>query len=185
MTPFFAGLKRFTSRTELPVQVAAVCYRWNGSSVEFLLVKTTSGKWTFPKGRVNPSFSAAENAAREAWEEAGVRGRIAESHLDSYLDTKRGQGGSPDAREFRVITYLLEVFSTVSPEEDGRYPTWYSAHEAKRRLAEGRAPAYARPITRIVDSALDYLIRSHRRRLSALSRAQGRRLARPDNQLSV
>ena len=35
----------------LPLQVAAVCYRRRGPSVEFLLVNTNGGgKWTFPKG---------------------------------------------------------------------------------------------------------------------------------------
>jgi 8-oxo-dGTP pyrophosphatase MutT (NUDIX family) len=85
---FFAGLARLATGTELPVQVAAVCYRLSGSSVEFLLVNTSSGKWTFPKGRLCPALSPSESAAREAWEEAGVHGRIEETHFAHYLDTK-------------------------------------------------------------------------------------------------
>ena len=61
-----------------PVQVAAVCYRHTAFSLEFLLVNTSAGKWTFPKGRLSPWLSACEAAAREALEEAGARGEIDE-----------------------------------------------------------------------------------------------------------
>ena len=38
----------------LPLQVAAVCYRRRGPSIEFLLVNTNGGnKWTFPKAILN------------------------------------------------------------------------------------------------------------------------------------
>src|SRR5262249_28621308 len=171
MARIFARLARLTPRTDLPIQVAAVCYRRSESSVEFLLVKTSAGKWTFPKGRLNPSMSASESAAREAWEEAGARGRIAERHFGSYLDTKRALGHDPHSREVRIITYLLEVYSTVEPEENGRYPTWYGAREAKRRLAEGRTSAYAKPIAKIVDSALERLTKTQVRRSAVLGRA--------------
>lgn len=177
MARIFAGLARLSLRSDLPVQAAAVCYRRSGSSVEFLLVKTSSGKWTFPKGRLNPGMSGSESAACEAWEEAGARGRIAEKHFDSYLDTKRALGHDPGTREVRIFAYLLEVYSTVEPEEYGRYPTWYGVREARKRLAEGRAPEYAKPIAKIVDSALECLSKPPRRRTAILGRAAGRRLA--------
>ncbi len=177
MRRFSAGFEGLRSKTELPVQVAAVCFRWNISSVEFLLVKTSSGKWTFPKGRLNPGMSASESAAQEAWEEAGASGRIAESHFASYLDTKRAWGHTAAACEVQIVAYLLEVCSTVTPEEDGRCPTWYSAREAKRRLAEGRALSYANTIVKIVDSALECLNKREARPSPILGRHQTRRLA--------
>ena len=75
--------RRFSSWA--PVQVAAVCYRRTAFSLEFLLVNTSAGKWTFPKGRLCPWLSASESAAREALEEAGVRGRIQESAFPNIL----------------------------------------------------------------------------------------------------
>jgi 8-oxo-dGTP pyrophosphatase MutT (NUDIX family) len=63
-----------------PSKVAAVCYRVNRErEVEFLLVRTARGRWTFPKGGVDGDATAAAAAAREAFEEAGVRGRIEQS----------------------------------------------------------------------------------------------------------
>src|SRR5438132_1564227 len=54
-------------------QVAAVCYRIRGSNIEFLLVQTRGGRWTFPKGGVEPALTHAQAAALEAYEEAGVQ----------------------------------------------------------------------------------------------------------------
>lgn len=177
MAHIFAGLARLSSRADLPVQAAAICYRQNGSSVEFLLVKTSSGKWTFPKGRLNPSMSASESAAREAWEEAGARGQIAKKHFGSYVDTKRTLGHDLGTSEVRILAYLLEVYSTVEPEESGRYPTWYEAREAKKRLAEGRAAIYGKLIAKIVDTALENMPRQQGKRSRVLTRAREQRLS--------
>ena len=177
MAQIFAGLARLASRADLPVQAAAVCYRQNRSSVEFLLVKTSSGKWTFPKGRLNPSMSASESAAREAWEEAGARGQIAEKHFASYIDTKRALGHDSRTREVRILTYLLEVYGTVAPEESGRCPTWYEARQAKKRLAEGRASIYGTLIANIVDAALENLAKQQRKQSRVMSRTREQRLA--------
>lgn len=176
MAQIFAGWARLTSRADLPVQAAAVCYRQNRSSVEFLLVKTSSGKWTFPKGRLNPSMSASESAAREAWEEAGARGQIAEKHFASYVDTKRALGHDSRTREVRILAYLLEVYGTVTPEESGRRPTWYEAREARKRLAEGRAGIYGKMIANIVDTALENLAKQQRKRSRLMAGARGERL---------
>lgn len=176
MARIFTGLARLASGIDLPVQAAAVCYRRSQSSVEFLLVKASSGKWTFPKGRLDPGISASESAAREAWEEAGARGRIAEKHFASYLDTKRALGHDARIREVRILAYLLEVYSTVVPEESGRHPTWYSAQEARKRLVEGRPSLYGKHIVKIVDAALENL-ETQGKRSKIVARARGRRLA--------
>src|SRR5258708_37376564 len=75
-----------------PMQGAAVCYRLRGALLEFLLVNTSAGKWTFPKGNIDDRLSLSEAAAREAPQEAGAKGRIEEIHFDCYLDTKRSLG---------------------------------------------------------------------------------------------
>jgi 8-oxo-dGTP pyrophosphatase MutT (NUDIX family) len=174
-----AGLARLALGGEIPVQVAAVCYRWNGHSVEFLLVNTSSGKWTFPKGRLNPSLSASESALREAWEEAGAKGRIEENHFGFYLDTKRTLGHDSRTREVRIAAYLFEVHTTVTPEESGRNPSWFSPQEAKKQLAEGRSPRYSKRILNIIDAAVDQLAAKGRKRSGLLLRAQVRRRLAP------
>jgi len=142
-----------TRRTVKPAQVAAICYRIRRASIEFLLVNTSAGKWTFPKGRLDPNLSASEAAAREALEEAGAIGRIEPSHFDFYLDTKRTFGEGYPSYEIRIGAYLLEVESVAAPEEADRNPTWFSPNEAKKRLSERRLPKYSNHLARIVDRA--------------------------------
>src|SRR6476660_1784817 len=72
-------------------QVAAVCYRVRGGVIEFLLVQTGKGRWIFPKGSVEPGLTHAQAAALEAFEEAGVHGRIEEASFTSYV-RRRGRG---------------------------------------------------------------------------------------------
>lgn len=65
-------------------QVAAVCYRAGTRGIEFLLVRTRGGRWIFPKGGVEPGLTQAQSAALEAFEEAGVHGRIEEMPFARY-----------------------------------------------------------------------------------------------------
>src|SRR5512135_46693 len=73
-------------------QVAAVCYRVGRKGVEFLLVETRGGRWTFPKGGAEPGLTHAQSAALEAFEEAGVHGRIEETAFTQYVRPKRAGG---------------------------------------------------------------------------------------------
>ncbi len=58
-------------------QVAAIPLRWTNGRPEVLLVTTRgTGRWTIPKGWPLADSLGAECAAREAFEEGGVRGRV-------------------------------------------------------------------------------------------------------------
>src|SRR6059058_1167396 len=73
-------------------QVAAVCYRIRGGGIEFLLVQTRGGRWTFPKGGVEPGLTHAQAAALEAYEEAGVHGRMEEEVSFTRYVRRKGSG---------------------------------------------------------------------------------------------
>ena len=172
--PFARRRTRPRSLRVPPSQSAAICYRRSEFSVEFLLVNTSSGKWTFPKGRIAPGLTEPETAAREAREEAGVRGRIANTCLAHYVDLKRTLGHDNASREIVIAAHLLEVRSLGAPEESGRNPTWFSPREAKYWLADRRALKYARELTRIVDLALQNIKSSHKARPARSRRSQSR-----------
>jgi 8-oxo-dGTP pyrophosphatase MutT (NUDIX family) len=148
-----------------PAKVAAVCYRQRGASIEFLLVNTDSGRWTFPKGTVEDHLGPRESAALEAIEEAGALGRISDEHFCVYLHAKRScrRGG---VKELEVAAFLMRVQELVKPSEAHRNPTWFSAREAKLRLANGRPARYQRELTRVVDHAVDVLCSRRRIKLS-------------------
>jgi len=149
---------RNSSLSALPLQTAAVCYRVRQSSVEFLLVNTNGGKkWTFPKGDPMPDLSHSQAAEREAWEEAGVRGRIEPRHFHLYIHSKGVFWKPPGVREFVVKAFLMEV-QTIGPSpEPMRNPTWFSADEARKILAKGREVKYARELQALVDRALEHI----------------------------
>ena len=52
-------------------QAAAICFRKLEGRIEYLLVKTTGGRWTFPKGKVENDEEMSFSAKREAFEEQG------------------------------------------------------------------------------------------------------------------
>ena len=148
-------------------QVAAVCYRRGDDGVEFLLVETRRRRWTFPKGSAEPGLTHAQAAALEAYEEAGVHGRIEEEPFTCYVRSKRGKhkaksspssspqaGSQKDDHEIFIDAHLCEVLRLSAPEEARRNPTWFSVAKAKRRLREDRAPAYGDELARVVDLAV-------------------------------
>jgi 8-oxo-dGTP pyrophosphatase MutT (NUDIX family) len=145
-------------RFALPLQVAAVCYRRRGQVIEFLLVNTNGGnKWTFPKGAPEHGISHSHAAEQEAWEEAGVRGRIDARHFHLYLHSKGVFWKPPGVREFVIKAFLMEVEGMEPGHEPERNPTWFSPEEAKKTLAKGREVKYAREMETVIDRAVEHL----------------------------
>jgi 8-oxo-dGTP pyrophosphatase MutT (NUDIX family) len=146
-------------------QVAAVCYRVRSGDLEFLLVQTRGGRWTFPKGNSESGLTHAQAAALEAFEEAGVHGRMEEDCFARYI-RKRGDMRRSAAVEISVNAHLCEVLRLDPPQESKRNPTWFSPEKAKRRLREDRTPEYGNELAYVVDRAVAR-IRRLRSRTSA------------------
>jgi 8-oxo-dGTP pyrophosphatase MutT (NUDIX family) len=142
-------------------QVAAVCYRMGRRGIEFLLVQTRGGRWIFPKGGVERGLTYAQSAALEAFEEAGVHGRMEEIPFARYYRRKadaaqssaRSSAGFPEP-ELAVAAHLCEVTRLEPPQESNRNPTWFSAQRAKQRLFKDRAPEFGAEFARVIDRAV-------------------------------
>jgi 8-oxo-dGTP pyrophosphatase MutT (NUDIX family) len=143
-------------------QVAAICYRLTKRGIKFLLVRTRGGRWTFPKGSVESGLTHAQAAALEAFEEAGVHGRIEEAAFARYVRVKPAYDRHSSEIEVIINAHLCEVARLSAPEEDGRNPTWLSAEKAKRRLRKERAEDYGDDLARIVDRAVARIQRIYR-----------------------
>ena len=140
----------------LPLQVAAICYRRRGAVVEFLLVNTNGGnKWTFPKGSPETHLSHSQAAEREAAEEAGAVGTIEPRHFHLYIHSKGVFWQPGGVQEFVVKAFLMEVHEMRRPDELQRHPTWFSAEEARLRLAKGHELKYAREQEAVIDRAME------------------------------
>ena len=131
--------------------VAAICYRSIKSSTEYLLVRTSSGRWTFPKGTVEQKEEKWSAAQREAHEEAGVIGVIAHEPLTEYLHAKKAW--EVKGQEAMVQAFLLEVKKTQVPEEKERNPTWFVFSAAEDALVQGRPIKYAEELRRVLREA--------------------------------
>jgi 8-oxo-dGTP pyrophosphatase MutT (NUDIX family) len=155
---------KFLRPSRLPKErqkVAAVCYRIRRRGIEFLLVQTRGGRWIFPKGGVESGLSHAQSAALEAFEEAGVHGRMEQIPFARYFRRKPRRETAEDTRpaarsshpELAVAVHLCEVSRLEPPQEVDRNPTWFSAEKAKQRLLEDRAPEFGAELARVVDRA--------------------------------
>src|SRR5579863_5183700 len=160
-------------------QVAAVCYRVRGRAIEFLLVQTRGGHWIFPKGSAEPGLTHAQAAALEAFEEAGVHGRMEEASFTRYIRRKGGRTRNPAragersaVKEIAIQAHLCEVSRLDPPQERNRNPTWFSADKARRRLREDRTPDFGAELARVVDRAVTRIRRLRSEAITTKDRPQ-------------
>lgn len=98
--------------------------------IEILLIKKRhSRNWGIPKGKLEPGLTLAENASKEAFEEAGVSGDTIGSAVGSYLDIKQSLDR---AILIEVSVFLLAVTAAAAdwPERAIRQVKWCSPEEA-------------------------------------------------------
>lgn len=119
------------------LQVGALCWRKAKSGLRILLITSRdTGRWVIPKGWPMRNRSEAGAAEREAFEEAGVKGRIDERAFDVFRYDKRLDNGRLLPCLVRV--YPLEVDSMLKryPETGQRKLKWFAAEKAARKVGE-------------------------------------------------
>ncbi len=120
----------------LQKQVAALPVRRNNGRTEVLLVTSRdTGRWIIPKGWQEKGLKGHECAAREAKEEAGVKGKIdpqAIGHF-SYIKTERSDRGAVD-----VTVFLLSVQKEYKRwrEYGQRERAWFAVDAAAENVQE-------------------------------------------------
>ena len=104
------------------VQYGALPYRFTPeAAMEILLVTTRQSRcWIVPKGWPIKGLKPAKSAAREAFEEAGVGGRIGGKSIGLLLD----ETGIRVSCEVRVFPLLVKRQSEVWPEREQRVVQW-------------------------------------------------------------
>jgi len=115
------------------VQFGALPYRLDlETGVEVLLVTSRRTKrWVIPKGWPIKRFKPARTAAREAYEEAGVRGRVAGRPLGHYVYQKRlEERAAPFWCEVQVFPLLVKRQLKKWPECRQRMVRWFPVPEA-------------------------------------------------------
>ncbi len=113
------------------VQAAALCMRESAAGPEVLLVQTGRRRhWITPKGWPMKDKTLAEAAVEEAWEEAGVRGRLHPEPVGAFTYTKLKKCGLPVQCRPQVYRIDVEALEDDYPEARKRLRRWFSLPEA-------------------------------------------------------
>ena len=66
-------------------QSGVIPYKIENNELKVLLITSRKGKkWKIPKGIVEPALSPSDSAAKEAFEEAGILGKVDKAEIGSY-----------------------------------------------------------------------------------------------------
>ena len=118
-------------------QYGALCWRMHRGKIEVLLITSRdTGRWVIPKGWPISGLTPADTAAREAWEEAGVEGDIADAGLGQF-------GYAKVLSPKKSIPCSVQVFGLRVAELKGKFPEhkvrrrkWFGLEKAARKVAE-------------------------------------------------
>jgi 8-oxo-dGTP pyrophosphatase MutT (NUDIX family) len=111
-------------------QAAVIPFRRKQEAIEICLMRNKGRKkWKIPKGFVDPGESPQQAALKEAWEEAGLHGRLVGDAIGSYKYEKWNL-------ELTVAVFLMEVRAMDDEWEESRFRerAWAPLDEAFARL---------------------------------------------------
>ena len=122
-----------STRTIVLVEQSGVIpYRIMDGKIEVMLITSSGSKrWVIPKGLIEPDMTPEDSAAKEAWEEAGVLGKVFPNLMGTYEYYKSGC-------TWQVDVFLLQVETVVEiwPEAYKRKRQWVSIPKAIKRVDE-------------------------------------------------
>ena len=121
-------------------------FRWNGPEI-LLITSRKKKRWIIPKGVIESHLSAQDSALMEAYEEAGLKGRIAGRALGTYSYTKWGGTCTVEVFPMRVTETLDDW-----PERDFRTRRWLSPKAAVRRADDTPVSRLIRKLTARLDA---------------------------------
>jgi len=130
-------------------QSGVIPFRFEASGIKVMLITSMRRKrWIIPKGLIEEDMTAAESAQMEAFEEAGIKGRIYPDIIGEYQRQKWD-----GVCEIRV--FLLEVKEVFDewPESSFRKRMWMSSDEAEQLVEEGALKNIFRKLASYIDRA--------------------------------
>lgn len=107
-----------------------------GGTEILLVTSRETRRWIIPKGWPMKGRKPFEAAAREAYEEAGIVGRVGKRPIGFYLYEKRLK--NRDAVLCQVTVFPLDVRKQLKkfPERGQREARWFSPSEAAEMVIE-------------------------------------------------
>jgi 8-oxo-dGTP pyrophosphatase MutT (NUDIX family) len=108
------------------------------AALEILIVTTRqSRRWIVPKGWPIKRLTPSKAAAREAFEEAGVRGKIGARAIGVFRYKKAaGENGDDPDYEVKIFPLLVRRQSSTWPEFGERVVQWVDPEKAISLIRE-------------------------------------------------
>lgn len=120
-----------------PAQFAALCTRRKGGNAEILMITSRdTGRWILPKGWRMPDRSEGESALTEAWEEAGVIGRLTGPAIGTYATKKALPVEGEIPCKIAVYPVQVDKLAVRYPEKGQRKRKWMSPSKAAKAVSE-------------------------------------------------
>jgi 8-oxo-dGTP pyrophosphatase MutT (NUDIX family) len=125
------------------MQYAALPYRLRNGVEVLLITSRETGRWVLPKGWPMKGRKPHVAAAREALEEAGIKGKVGKCAIGSYRYGKRLSQG---VLACTVEVYPLAVERQMSrwSEQGQRTLSWFSAEDAAGLVEEAELASLLR-----------------------------------------
>lgn len=122
---------------DVRTQFGALCYRVQDDRVQVLLISSRgTGRWIVPKGWPMDGETPAGAAATEAYEEAGVEGKISDTCLGIYTYTKTIPKGDNLPIVVAVFPFKVKRLLKDFPEAGQRKRKWFSLKKAAAMISE-------------------------------------------------
>jgi len=128
-------------RNGVRMQYAALPYRIADGLEILLITSRETGRWVLPKGWPIKGKTAHDTAAREALEEAGVRGKIGKGAIGHYSYGKRLSDGGVLACTVEVYPLAVERQLRRWPERGQRTLGWFDPSDAANLVQEPQLSA--------------------------------------------
>jgi 8-oxo-dGTP pyrophosphatase MutT (NUDIX family) len=109
-------------------QSAVIPYRFADDELQIMLITSLHKKhWIIPKGIIENNLTPASSAEKEAFEEAGIRGRLSPHSVGEYQYEKWG-----GVCTVTVFLMAVEEVLQLWPEANLRTRKWVSIAEAEK-----------------------------------------------------
>ena len=121
---------RGARKRQVRTQFGALCYRIRNGKIQVLLITSRRRKrWIVPKGWPMHRATPVKAALREAWEEAGVEGKVMGNALGVYSYVKQDDAG-PLPCVVALFPVKVKALADTFPEVGQRRRKWVSPKKA-------------------------------------------------------